>query len=60
MGRIIERAPEDDIAALDVGLDIHAAGFLERQPEILHWHDAAANDVDAAKERDICLHTRTF
>src|SRR5262249_43162736 len=42
---------EDDVAALDVGLDVAAAGFAEHGGEVLHRKAVLAAHVDPSEER---------
>jgi hypothetical protein len=51
------RRRKDDIAALDDSLNPIATDVLEDRLEIAHRDVVGATDVDAAKERDIGVHT---
>lgn len=44
---------EDDVAGLDVGLDVAAAGGFAEADELLHREAGAAADVDSAQESEV-------
>src|SRR5437899_1779416 len=52
LGRIGEWTAKDDVAALDVGLNIPAAVLHHQRLEVLHGQDPATQDVDPAEQRD--------
>ena len=44
--------PADDVAALDVSLDVAAPGVREHGGEVLHRQRVLAANVDSAEQRD--------
>src|SRR5262249_16734597 len=51
-----DRAPQDQIATLDVRRDVRTADALHEGDQVLHRENVAAADIDAPEQDDPGLH----